>query len=139
MISETFDLLLNKKNCSGRGVRIRVVGPYACEQAERTAAKLASKDATAREMAGLRAVELLKVTVLAVTQTSGMKTREQMLELPASDWQTYSLVDFEKGKLDEQFTAKDYSILTVLMSRLYDVTTDELDDIMGGMLPVSTG
>jgi len=139
MQSDTFQIVLNLKNCSGRGVRLKAVGPAARDQATLDAAKLAGKDASAIEFGVIVTRELLKASFVAVTQQTGLKTRDDLLKIPETGWQKFTIGELETGAMEEMFTARDYEILRAVIRQLYNVDDDDVDAIMGGALPVSEG
>lgn len=139
MQSDPFQILLGAKNCSGRGVRLKDVGPDGRQDAALNAAKLAGEDATAVEYNALMNRELLKRSLVAVTEEGGIKSVKDLLAYPADGWKKYTIGELETGKLDELFTSKDSVILSSIMQQIYDASQKEVDAIMGGALPVSEG
>lgn len=103
------------------------------------AAKLVAAEASALEYGTKLNRELLKRTLVSTTATAGLKTHDELLAVPAADWKTRTIGEYETGALDELFTARDYTILLSIMRQLYDATQDDIDAIMGGALPVSAG
>ena len=139
MQSDAFQILLNKPNCSGRGVCLKAIGPDGRQAASVDAGKLAGPEATSVEYGALLNRELLKRSIVAVTKTDGLKTRDEVLQLPPEDWSSPSIGELETGAIDELFTAKDFTILNAILQQLYDASKSEVDDIMGEALPVSEG
>ena len=139
MQSDTFQILLSAKNCSGRGVRLKDIGPDGRQEASVSAAKLAGEDATVVEYNALLNRELLKRSLVAVTEKTAFQSVEELLNYPAEGWKKWSLGELETGKLDALFTSKDSVILSSIMQQIYDASQKEVDAIMGGALPVSEG
>ena len=125
---------------SGRGVQLRALGPKAASRAEQNAAKLVGKDGTQADMFFITSQEYLQNTITAVTKTVGMKSQEELLTLPESDWiaVTYeSLETSDSMSIDELFTAKDVSLLRDIMRQLYMPNMDASEAIMGKALKVA--
>ncbi len=139
MQSDAFQIVLNKSNCSGRGVRLRTIGPNGRDAAAIDASKLVDENATGLEYSTRLNRELLKRSLVAVTDTTGLKSQDDLLKLKPGAWKTYEIGELETGKLDELFTSRDYVILMGIMRQLYDASQDDVNDIMGGALPVSEG
>lgn len=139
MQSDAFQILLNRKNCSGRGVRLKAVGPSSMEAAQIDTAKLVDEKATNAEYSALLNRELLKRSIVSVTEASGLKTQAELLKVAPTSWKSHTIGEYEIGKLDELFTARDYTILIAIMRQIYDASQEDVDSIMGGALPVSEG
>ena len=139
MQSDAFQVLLNRKNCSGRGVRLKAVGPNAVQAAQIDTGKLVDEKATNAEYGALLHRELLKRSLVAVTEQSGLTTQDELLKVPPAGWKSHTIGEYEVGKLDELFTARDYTILIAIVRQIYDASQEDVDSIMGGALPVSEG
>lgn len=139
MHSDAFQILLNRNNCSGRGVRLKAVGPSSMEAAQIDTARLVDEKAPNGEYGSRLNRELLKRSIVAVTDAHGLKTQDDLLKLPPASWKSYDIGEYETGKLDELFTARDYTILIAIMRQLYDASQLDVDSVMGGALPVSEG
>jgi len=100
---------------------------------------MAGEQATGIEYGALLNRELIKRTIVSVTKTAGLKTADEVLQLPPADWHSPSMGELETSAIDELFTAKDFTILNAIMQQIYDASADEVEDIMGGALPVSEG
>lgn len=142
MQSETFQILLAGRNCSGRGVRIKALGPMGLDEAARVTARSLDKEATGVEYAHELQLEQLKRSLVAVTRTTGIKSMDELLKLPEKDWAKLNVQMLETDQelsYDALFTGKDALTLRMVMSQLYDTTQKDVDAVMGGALPVSAG
>jgi len=137
--SDPFQIHLNAKNCSGRGVRLKDVGPNGRQEASISAAQLVGENSTVGEYRALLNRELLKRSIISVTEKTGIANVNDLLAYPPEGWKKYTIGELETGKLDELFTSKDSVILASIMEMIYDASQKEVDAIMGGALPVSEG
>ena len=133
-------LLLNAKQCSGRGVKIKTLAPEERDRVSVVAAQLIGKDATNLEYSVAQTQELVKRCLVAVTKSAGFTTMDQLLE-GGTEWVKVQQADLENqlGPLTfaKLFTAKDDDILTRIVTSLHVASKDEVDAIAGKALMVS--
>lgn len=141
MESKSFQFLLDGKNCSRRGVRMKAIGPTAREDASLSVAREMPSGATAIEYSIRLQTELLKRSMVAVTKQESIPDSDALLALPETAWTPLNLqiLADEKTSLDAFFTAKDFLILKGITGQMYDVEAKDVDTIMGKALTLSGG
>jgi hypothetical protein len=126
---------LKGKRFSGRGVKLRELGPDEVTDARLTAAKVAGKGASAYEIETLRRSECVRRMIVAVTEKGDLEN------LGGAKWVelTQQQLEEDNGKhsFSKLFTAKDANALNYLCAQRIDVGDDEIGAIEKGMLTAS--
>jgi hypothetical protein len=123
---------------SGRGVRLRTIKPGEKDKIAEKAAMHVGKDASVIEFRNEEIRQSVFRMLVAVTKTADMKTADQLLALPADDWEK---MDLEKlnFRYDDLFTPKDDAFLASIYRRVNEVSQSEVEDIAGKAMSVSEG
>lgn len=115
---------LDKKGCSGRGVRYRILTGPELEENEVQAAKLLDKDAT-------RAAYNVGVMRLGLNMMIQAVTPKDVKDPATATWEAV-----DQSKLDikwtEYFTTRDTVILKAIFEREHGCTEAEVQDILSG-------
>jgi hypothetical protein len=135
-------LLLNAKQCSGRGVKFKTLTPAERDRVSVVAAQCIGKDATNLEYSVKQTQELVQRCIVAVTAKDGYTDMDQMLD-EGTEWTNVQQADLcnQLGPLffAKLFTAKDDDILSRIITSLHVASKDEVDAIVGKALTVSEG
>lgn len=121
---------------SGRGIRFAELTPLERDKVLADAAKLVGKEATMLELRGLEHRLGVKAMLKAYTEQSGL-TDDDLIK-PETKWKKVTIQELD-DKYDSIFSAKDHAVLAALYVRYHDVTSEEVDKIVGKALPVSEG
>ena len=124
-------VLLDGKQCSGRGVRFRTLDPVEHEQVMITAGRAIDENASMLE---LRKVEWrigVRRMLTAVTKQDGLTEAS----LATAEWQPVTEQALD-GSYVQLFTAKDNAVLTALYRQYHEISETELDSIAKKVLRV---
>lgn len=122
-------ILLNAKGCSGRGVRIEILTSAQREAIREETAKSLTPTSTVGEWNAKQTDAGIAAMVVAITEKTGFKTWD---ELVAADvkWKSVS-ADHLADKRTEYFNTKDLDALAKVFTAWHDISSKELDDILG--------
>lgn len=121
---------LNAPNCSGRGVRIRILTPTEVDATSIDAAKQLPEGGSLLELRVLEYRERLKRMIVSYTEPN--LTPEQIVSA------TWIKADPEVLELDwnKLFGPRDDKFLVAIYRRFHEVSDDELEQIVGKALDV---
>jgi hypothetical protein len=128
-------ILLNAKNCSGRGVRLELLSLADRNQIREEAAKDMTPESTLMEWENRQADMGVRAMVVAITDRTGFKTKAELLA-EGVVWKKVSPEDLA-DKADTFFNPKDLAVLSATFRKLHDVTEKEVEDILGEALDVT--
>lgn len=136
--------LLNATECSGRGVRIRILSPDEKMAASKKAIETLSEVGevllvTLRETETL---ERIKMMLVAVTKSGGYKDPRQLAPgaLAESEWQKLDVGALTMPgafSYSTLFNTKDDELLRAIYKRLHEVSQNEIDSVFSQGTDVS--
>ncbi len=132
--------LLSGKNSSGRGVRMRILGPNETDEASIAAARIVGKDAINIEYGVAQVREMAERCLVAVTKPYGIKSDDELRSLPESAWEKLTPERLNMPgdwQYTHLFTAKDDGVICGIIKRMHTPTSEEIDAILGKALMVS--
>lgn len=129
-MSDSFQVLLGGKRCSGRGVRFRELSSPEHDQLTLDAAKLLGPEGTMLELRKIESRMGVRSMIVEVTRQSGLKN------LTEATWDKVTTADVE-ARWSELFTAKDDAVLLDLFRSFHEVTQAEMEDISKTVVAVS--
>lgn len=121
-------ILLNKGQCGGRGVRVRTLSLTTVQKIRESAALGLGKDATMWQLENAVAKEHIVAMVAGVTESGGFKTPK---ELVGATWKKLTPLDFEDGAAEKYFAMPDIDALLKIFERLHTVKPSEVEDMLG--------
>lgn len=130
-MSQIKQIHLSAKGCSGRGVRVRLLGPTEVDQATIDAAKQMGPEGVVAELRVLEASEFIKRMLVAYTEPN--LSAEELL---TANWiqADPSLIETEYGRI---FNAKDDRVLYGLYRHYHQISAEEIDQIVGKAIDVA--
>lgn len=133
----SYQLALYLPNCSGKGVRFKVLGPTEHEKLSIDAAKNVGSEATMLELKKLEWSMGVRRMITEVTVGTGYRSQDALLD-PEVKWKKVTTQDLD-ANYEEWFTAKDHAVLCEQFRTHHEVSMDELKAISGKVLEVSGG
>lgn len=121
--------VLKAKGCSGRGIRMRILGPVKRAAIRAESAKQLDEQSTQAEWLARENVMGIIATVTETTQKIGFKSTSELLG-DGVEWKKLDPEDMEEH-LADYFNAKDLDALAKTFRILHDVTDREVEDILG--------
>lgn len=134
--------LLNAKGCSGRAIKLRELSASEVDQCSINASKTISESSTNAEYVVAKHRSLNYLALVGVTTKGKLKTLEEVLALPASDWAPLTQLVLESGgplSFASLFNAKDDAVISGIVQRMHLVSAEDIEAIMGKALDVSEG
>ena len=132
--------LLNAKGCSGRAVKIRELSASEVDQCAINASKAINGEATNAEYVIEKHRAMNHMALVGVTTRTSMKTLDEVLAVPESEWTPLTQLVLESGgplSFGALFNAKDDAVISGIIQRLHLVSAEDIDAIMGKALEVS--
>ncbi len=130
-------IVLNAQQCSGRGVRLKVLGLGARAAITEAAAKELGPEGTMMQLRQREAVDGVCAMVVGVTEKTGFKTKADLVAAgDAAGWKKVTFAELVDDSA-KYFGAKDMAALANVFRKLHDVTEQEVDDILGEALDVT--
>ncbi len=128
-------ILLSATNCSGRGVRYKLLTPSERERVQLNAGKHVGPDTTILELRNLENRFGVQAMIVAYTKQTGFKD-ESKLMVENVVWQNTDAMELE-DQYNKLFTAKDDAVLCRVYQKNHEVSESEVDAIMGKSIQVS--
>lgn len=124
-------LLLNAKECTGRGVRVRTLSVEGRIKVSENAAIEVGKEGTLFQLRAREAIESVYAFVAEITEQTGFKTRDELIKAgAAAGWKKVTAEDLADNAT-KYFNSKDMSALSNVFKAMHDVTEKEVEDILG--------
>jgi len=121
---------------SGRGVKFRRLKPSEVDDVSLKAAKTVDKDASGLEFRYATLREGVRAMLTATTKKSSFKKPEELLA-EGVEWEPLDLAKLLDGYDDYFGNPKDDAILAEIYKTEHEVTKQEVEAILGKVLPVS--
>lgn len=124
-------ILLNAKECSGRGVRLRLLTLEERSHVLETAAREVGGEGTMAQFRLREGLDGVCSMVVGLTEKAGFKTREELVAAgDAAGWKKVTFQELADNSA-KYFTSKDMAALQASFRKLHDVNEKEVDDILG--------
>ncbi len=127
---DVFQLLLDGKHCSGRGVRFRELPSSEHDQLQLDAAKQIGPEGTMLELRKIEHRMGVRRMVVGVTKQTGLK------DLTGANWDKVSAADVDQN-WETYFNSKDDAFLLELYRSYHEITLAEVEDLAGKVTSVS--
>ena len=141
-MSELVQIHLSAKECSGRGVRFRVLTPSQHNAAAYAAASQAGKECTYVELRHMEFREGIKAMLVEVTEPglvgeNALQGDVKWTKLDAEKLEMPGPLQYDRKDGVGLFTAKDIMVLVGMYKRFHEVSEAEVEDIAGKAVKVS--